>query len=177
MLAFPNGALAEISTGNVMVAAESSIEIFGSEGSAALAGVDLARASSSARLISSSSAMVKSAGRGMGRRPCRTSGRGISTSRDRCISDCIHGGAAPVVSPKTGENPRHRGGRVPRCAHGQSQLLDSGKTQQEGRQTLSTPYDGLRPYVGDLNHCAVGYGHGSIEDAFRNAHRSSISCA
>ena len=35
---------------------------------------------------------------------------------------------------------------------------------------MSTPYDGLRPYVGELhNHCAVGYGHGSIEDAFCNA--------
>jgi hypothetical protein len=31
-------------------------------------------------------------------------------------------------------------------------------------------YEGLRPYYGDLHsHCAVGYGHGSLEDAFRNA--------
>jgi hypothetical protein len=33
-----------------------------------------------------------------------------------------------------------------------------------------TGYDGLTPYFGDIhNHCAVGYGHGSPEDAFRNA--------
>lgn len=32
------------------------------------------------------------------------------------------------------------------------------------------PYDGLNLYFGDVhNHCAIGYGHGSIEDAFRNA--------
>lgn len=31
-------------------------------------------------------------------------------------------------------------------------------------------YENLKPYFGDLhNHCAVGYGHGSLEDAFRNA--------
>jgi hypothetical protein len=31
-------------------------------------------------------------------------------------------------------------------------------------------YDGLTPYFGDIhNHCAVGYGHGSAEDAFKNA--------
>jgi hypothetical protein len=31
-------------------------------------------------------------------------------------------------------------------------------------------YEGLTPYFGDLhNHCAVGYGHGSAEDAFENA--------
>ena len=33
-----------------------------------------------------------------------------------------------------------------------------------------TPYDGLNLYIGDIhNHCAIGYGHGSIEDSFRNA--------
>lgn len=33
-----------------------------------------------------------------------------------------------------------------------------------------TPYDNLQPYFGDIhNHCAVGYGHGSLEDAFQNA--------
>jgi len=32
------------------------------------------------------------------------------------------------------------------------------------------PYDGLRPLVGDIhNHCGISYGHGSIEDAYRNA--------
>ncbi|HLV44396.1 MAG TPA: DUF3604 domain-containing protein, partial [Aggregatilineales bacterium] len=31
-------------------------------------------------------------------------------------------------------------------------------------------YEGLQPYYGDIhNHCAVGYGHGSIEEAFQNA--------
>ena len=31
-------------------------------------------------------------------------------------------------------------------------------------------YANLHPYYGDIhNHCAVGYGHGSIEDAFGNA--------
>lgn len=31
-------------------------------------------------------------------------------------------------------------------------------------------YKGLSPFFGDIhNHCAVGYGHGSIEDAFQNA--------
>jgi hypothetical protein len=31
-------------------------------------------------------------------------------------------------------------------------------------------YEGLKTYYGDLHsHCAVGYGHGSLEDAFRNA--------
>lgn len=31
-------------------------------------------------------------------------------------------------------------------------------------------YDNLKVYYGDIhNHCAVGYGHGSIEDAFHNA--------
>ena len=33
-----------------------------------------------------------------------------------------------------------------------------------------TGYEGLQPYYGDIhNHCAVGYGHGSIEEAFQNA--------
>jgi hypothetical protein len=32
------------------------------------------------------------------------------------------------------------------------------------------PFDELRPYFGDLhNHCAISYGHGPLEDAFRNA--------
>lgn len=31
-------------------------------------------------------------------------------------------------------------------------------------------YQGLTPFYGDLHsHCAIGYGHGSAEDAFRNA--------
>ncbi len=31
-------------------------------------------------------------------------------------------------------------------------------------------YEGLNAYFGDIhNHCAVGYGHGSLEDAFTNA--------
>ncbi len=31
-------------------------------------------------------------------------------------------------------------------------------------------YDGLSSYFGDLHsHCAIGYGHGSIEDAYQNA--------
>ena len=31
-------------------------------------------------------------------------------------------------------------------------------------------YDGLQLYFGDLHsHCSIGYGHGRIEDAFRNA--------
>jgi hypothetical protein len=31
-------------------------------------------------------------------------------------------------------------------------------------------YDGLKCYYGDLhNHCAIGYGHGSLADAFQNA--------
>src|SRR5579872_1997376 len=31
-------------------------------------------------------------------------------------------------------------------------------------------YEGLTPYYGDLhNHCDIGYGHGSVEDAYRNA--------
>jgi hypothetical protein len=35
--------------------------------------------------------------------------------------------------------------------------------------TLSA-YAGLQPYWGDIhNHCAVGYGHGSLADAFANA--------
>jgi hypothetical protein len=35
---------------------------------------------------------------------------------------------------------------------------------------MSDPYAGLHLYYGDLHsHCAVGYGHGSAEDAFRNA--------
>ncbi len=33
-----------------------------------------------------------------------------------------------------------------------------------------TGYDGMSVYVGDIhNHCAISYGHGSIEDAYRNA--------
>ena len=33
-----------------------------------------------------------------------------------------------------------------------------------------TAFDGMQPYYGDLhNHCSIGYGHGSIEDSFRNA--------
>ncbi|MFW6598945.1 DUF3604 domain-containing protein [Propionibacteriaceae bacterium Y2011] len=32
------------------------------------------------------------------------------------------------------------------------------------------PYDGLSLYVGDIhNHCGISYGHGSLDDAFRNA--------
>lgn len=32
------------------------------------------------------------------------------------------------------------------------------------------PYQDLKPYFGDIhNHCSVGYGHGSLEDAFANA--------
>ncbi len=35
---------------------------------------------------------------------------------------------------------------------------------------MITPYEHLQVYYGDLhNHCDVGYGHGSIEDAFQNA--------
>ena len=31
-------------------------------------------------------------------------------------------------------------------------------------------FEGFRPYYGDIhNHCAIGYGHGSIEEAFQNA--------
>lgn len=31
-------------------------------------------------------------------------------------------------------------------------------------------FDGMQPYYGDLhNHCNIGYGHGSVEDAFHNA--------
>ena len=31
-------------------------------------------------------------------------------------------------------------------------------------------FDGLQVYYGDLhNHCKIGYGHGSVEDAFQNA--------
>ena len=31
-------------------------------------------------------------------------------------------------------------------------------------------FEGLQPYYGDLhNHCNIGYGHGSVEDSFRNA--------
>lgn len=34
-----------------------------------------------------------------------------------------------------------------------------------------TAFHGLNPYWGDIhNHCAVGYGHGSLADSFRNAH-------
>ena len=34
--------------------------------------------------------------------------------------------------------------------------------------TTGSPYRGLAPYYGDLhNHCAIGYGHGSIHDSFR----------
>lgn len=36
--------------------------------------------------------------------------------------------------------------------------------------TTGSAYRGLVPYYGDLhNHCAIGYGHGSIQDSFRNA--------
>lgn len=32
-------------------------------------------------------------------------------------------------------------------------------------------FDGLNPFYGDIhNHCAVGYGHGSLADAYANAH-------
>ena len=35
---------------------------------------------------------------------------------------------------------------------------------------LTNVFEGLRNYFGDLhNHCAIGYGHGSIEDAYQNA--------
>ena len=31
-------------------------------------------------------------------------------------------------------------------------------------------YEGLSAYYGDLhNHCAISYGHGSLEEALRNA--------
>jgi len=33
-----------------------------------------------------------------------------------------------------------------------------------------TAFNGMQPYYGDLhNHCNIGYGHGSVEDSFRNA--------
>lgn len=36
--------------------------------------------------------------------------------------------------------------------------------------TTDDPYLGLSCYVGDIhNHCGISYGHGSIEDAYRNA--------
>lgn len=35
---------------------------------------------------------------------------------------------------------------------------------------MLTAYQGLHPFWGDIhNHCNIGYGHGSIEDAFQNA--------
>ncbi|HWQ83504.1 MAG TPA: DUF3604 domain-containing protein, partial [Anaerolineales bacterium] len=35
---------------------------------------------------------------------------------------------------------------------------------------ISSAFEGLQPYYGDLhNHCSVGYGHGSAQDAFHNA--------
>lgn len=35
---------------------------------------------------------------------------------------------------------------------------------------MLTGYGGLYPFYGDIhNHCNIGYGHGSIEDAFQNA--------
>jgi hypothetical protein len=34
---------------------------------------------------------------------------------------------------------------------------------------MTNPYENLQVYYGDLHsHCNVGYGHGSIEDAFQN---------
>ena len=31
-------------------------------------------------------------------------------------------------------------------------------------------FSGLNIFYGDIhNHCAIGYGHGSLDDAFRNA--------
>jgi hypothetical protein len=41
----------------------------------------------------------------------------------------------------------------------------------QGRATLVIePYAGQHVYYGDLhNHCAIGYGHGSVEEAFQNA--------
>lgn len=36
--------------------------------------------------------------------------------------------------------------------------------------TTLEPYEGMAAFAGDLhNHCAISYGHGSIEDAYRNA--------
>jgi hypothetical protein len=35
---------------------------------------------------------------------------------------------------------------------------------------MSNPYENLNLYYGDIhNHCSVGYGHGSLEDSYRNA--------
>ena len=39
-------------------------------------------------------------------------------------------------------------------------------------------YDGLHAYYGDLhNHCGISYGHGALEDAFRNAREQLDFCA
>ena len=39
-------------------------------------------------------------------------------------------------------------------------------------------YDGLEAYYGDLhNHCGISYGHGSLDDAFRNAREQLDFCS
>ncbi len=40
------------------------------------------------------------------------------------------------------------------------------------------PYEGLTAYYGDLhNHCGISYGHGSLEEAFRNAREQLDFCS
>ncbi|MBN1247104.1 MAG: DUF3604 domain-containing protein [Anaerolineae bacterium] len=40
------------------------------------------------------------------------------------------------------------------------------------------PYDDLNVYYGDLhNHCGISYGHGSLEDAFKNAREQLDFCS
>ncbi len=42
--------------------------------------------------------------------------------------------------------------------------------ETDNKNVMTSPFEDLNPYYGDLhNHCNVGYGHGSIEDAFHNA--------
>lgn len=129
VLAFPNGALAEISTGNVMVAAESSIEIFGSEGSAALAGVDLASREfvRAPYLKFFRYGEERGAWNGSEAVPYFRQGN-FHQQGPLHFLDCIRGGAAPVVSLEDGRKSLVIVEAAYRAARtGQSERLDFGQ--------------------------------------------------
>ena len=49
-------------------------------------------------------------------------------------------------------------------------MKNSNKLLSKNASDLPLAYSGLKPFYGDIhNHCGISYGHGSIEDAFKNA--------
>src|SRR5699024_6613119 len=67
-----------------------------------------------------------------------------------------------------------RGRSLPRRAHGvHDQALRAPiphALRLDLQELTIEPYQDLHCYVGDIhNHCGISYGHGSLEDAYRNA--------